>query len=80
MLPSSSPLDVHLIADVIAKEAPTKVRIEYDDFVFSPDLAFKYHKRTDINNHTIELVNGQQTPYGPIYSLGPVDPEGLHWN
>ena len=46
--PSSSPLDVHLsckpqIADLIAKEAPTKISDEYVDFadVFSPDLVSK---------------------------------------
>ena len=84
-LPSSSPLDVHLsrrpqIPGLIAKEAPTKVPAEYSDFadVFSPDLASKLPEHTGINDHAIELVDGcQQPPYGPIYSLGPVELETL---
>ena len=30
-----------------------------------------------INEHAIELVKGKQPPYGPIYSLGPVELETL---
>ncbi len=30
-----------------------------------------------INNHSNELVDDQQPPYGPIYSLGPVELETL---
>ena len=45
--------------------------------VFS-GLGFKLLERTGINDHAVELVNGQQPPYGPIYSLRPVDPEGLY--
>ena len=32
---------------------------------------------TVINNYAIELVNGQQPPYEPIYSLGPIELETL---
>ena len=80
--PSSFPLelDVHLsrrpqVSSLIAKEAPTKVPAKYLDFadLFSPDLASKLPEHTGINNHTIELVDGQQPPYGPIYSLEPVE-------
>ena len=77
-------LDVHpsrgpQISGLIAEEAPTKVPAEYLDFadVFSPDLASELPEYTGINNHTIELVEGQQPPYGPIYSLGPVELETL---
>ena len=77
-------LNVHLfrrpqISGLIAEEAPTKVSAEYLDFadVFSLDLASKLPKHTGINNHAIELVKGQQPPYGPIYSLGPVELETL---
>ena len=80
----SPPLDVHLsrrpqISGLIAEEAFTKVPAKYSDFVdvFSPDLAFKLSKNTGINDHAIELVEGQQSPYGPIYSLGPVELETL---
>ena len=68
------------ISGLIAEEAPTKVFDEYLDFadVFSADLASKLPKHTGINNHAIELVDGcQQPPYGPIYSLGPVELETL---
>ena len=78
--PSSFLLDVHLsrrpqIFGLIAK----KVLAKYLDFadIFSPDLASKLLKHTGINNHVMELVNGQQPPYEPIYSLGPVELETL---
>ena len=81
---SSTPLDVHpsrrpQISGLIAEEAPTKVPDEYADFadVFSPDLAAELPEHTGINDHAIELVDGQQPPYGPIYSLGPVELETL---
>ena len=76
----STPLDLHpfrkpQISSLIAEEASTKVPAKYSNFadVFSPDLAFELPKHTGINNHIIELVNGQQPPYGSIYSLGPVE-------
>ena len=87
--PSSSAsqleLDVHpsrrpQISGLIAEEAPTKVPAEYSDFadVFSPNLASELPEHTGINNNAIKLVNGcQQPPYGPIYSLGPVELETL---
>ena len=67
------------ISGLIAEEAFTKVSAEYSDFadVFSPDLASELPEHTGINNHAIELVEGQQPPYGPIYSLGPVELETL---
>ncbi len=34
-------------------------------------------KNTGINEHVIELVEVKQLPYGPIYSLGPVELETL---
>ena len=62
--PSSSPLDVHpsrrpQIAGLIAEEAPIKVPVKYADFadVFSPDLASELPEHTEINNHSIELVD-----------------------
>ena len=64
---------------MIAKEAPTKVPTEYLDFadVFSLDLASELSEYTRINDHVIELVEGQQPPYGSIYSLKPVELETL---
>ena len=85
--PSSSPLklDVHpscrpQVSGLIAEEAPMKVPAEYLDFadVFFPDLASELPEYTGINDHAIELVKScQQPPYGPIYSLGPVELETL---
>ena len=62
------------ISSLIAEKALTKVPAEYLDFadVFSPDLASELPKHTEINDHAIELINGQQPSYKPIYSLGPV--------
>ena len=30
-------------------------------------------ENTGINEHAIELIEGKQSLYGPIYSLGPVE-------
>ena len=77
-------LDVHpfrepQISGLIAEEAPTKISAEYSDFadVFSSDLATKFPKHTEINTHAIDQKEGKQLPYGPIYSLGPVEQEIL---
>ena len=77
-------LDVHpsrrpQVSGLIVEKAFTKVPAEYSDFadVFSPDLASKLPEHTGINDHAIELVDGQQPPYGPIYGLGPVELETL---
>ena len=34
-------------------------------------------ENTSINEHAIKLIEGMQPPYGPIYSLGPVELETL---
>ena len=34
-------------------------------------------ERTELNEHAIDLEDGKQPPYGPIYSLGPVELETL---
>ena len=56
---------------LIAEEAPTKVPAKYSNFVnvFSPDLASELSEHTKINDHAIELTDGQQPSYGPIYCL-----------
>ena len=80
--PSSSLFDVHSfqrpqISGLILEEAPTKIPAKYLDFVdvFSPDLASELPEHTGNNDHIIELVDGYQPPYGPIYSLKPVELE-----
>ena len=82
--PLVASLDVHpfwkpQISGLITKEALIKVPAKYSDFadIFSSDLACDLPKYTGINNHAIELIDGQQPPYGPIYSLGPVELETL---
>ena len=82
--PSSSLFDIHpshkpQASGLIAKEALTKVSTKYSDFVdvFSPDLVSKLPEHTGINGHAIELVDDQQPPCGPIYSLVPVELETL---
>ena len=63
----------------MANKASTLIPTEYSDFadVFSPELASELPEHTGINDHAIELVDDRQPPYGPIYSLGPVELETL---
>ena len=83
-LPNFSPFDVYpshrsQISDLIAEKAPTTVSAKYSDFVdvFSPDLVSELPEHSAINDHAIELVDDQQPPYGPIYSLKPGELETL---
>ena len=61
------------IASLIAEEV--KIPTNYSDFldVFSEKKALVLPEITDLNQHTIELQESQQPPYGPIYSLGLVE-------
>ncbi len=34
-------------------------------------------ENTGMNEHAIELIEGKQPPYGPIYTLSPVELETL---
>ena len=63
------------IAGLIVEEASIKVFNKYVDFadIFFPNLASKHPKHTRINDHAIELVDGQQALYGPIYSFGLIE-------
>ena len=83
---SSSPVEFNVhsssrpqVSGLITEEASTKVLANYLDHanVFSPDLASELPEHTGINDPTIKLVDGQQPPYGLIYSLGPVELETL---
>ena len=51
------------------------VLAKYSDFadVFLKELANVFLEQTRVNKHTIELEKGKQPPYGPIYSLRPVE-------
>ena len=79
ILPNIHPSWRPQISGLIADEAYIKVPAEYSDFAddFSPDLASELSEHTGINDNVIELVDGQQPPYGPIYSLEPVKLETL---
>ena len=61
------------LALLLAKKVtvPTK----YSDFadVFSEKPPNVLPERTGANEHVIELKEGKQPPYGPIYSLEPVE-------
>ena len=48
---------------------------EYLDFtnVFSKEKALILPESTKLNEHTIDLNDGNQPPYRPIYNLGPVE-------
>ena len=77
---SSTPLKIYhlwrpLISSVTAEETLTNVPNKYDKFadVFFLNLVAKLPKHTGIIKHAIELVDGQQPLYGPIYSLEPVE-------
>ena len=52
---------------------------EYSDFsdIFPSDSVAELLKYTGINNHPINLLDNKQLPYGPIYSLGPMELEIL---
>lgn len=65
------------IASLGAEEVT--VPTEYSGFaeVFLKDSPAKLPKHTGINNHAINLDNGKQLPYEPIYSLGLLDLETL---
>ena len=60
---------------MVANEAPTSIFIKYSYFadVFSPELALELPEHIEINDYAIELVDNLQPPYGPIYSLRPVE-------
>ncbi len=67
------------IAHLKADNTFTKVPSEYADLadVFSPRLAAKFPELPVINDHAIGLVDDWQLPYGPIYSLEPMELETL---
>ena len=70
-------LQVAQIAALKQDEALTKVLSKYVDYadVFLFDLAIELSKNTGINKNTIELQDGKQPPYRPIYSLKPMKVE-----
>ena len=67
------------VGALLFDKAPTKVLAEYSDYsdVFSAENAGELPENTRINEHAIELEEGKQSPFGPIYNLGPVELETL---
>ena len=65
------------IASLLTKEV--KILDKYSDFtnVFLEQKALVLPEHTKFNEHAIDLEDGKQPPYGPIYSLGPVELETL---
>lgn len=83
-LPSSSSLNIYpshrpQISSLIAEKTFTKVPNKYIDFanVFTSNLTSELPEYTGINKHVIKLIDDQQSPYGPFYSLEPVELETL---
>ncbi len=69
------PFQAGQIAALQWDKAPTKIPAEYSDYadVFLSDLAIELPKNTGLNEHAIELVEGKQPRYGPIYALSLVE-------
>ena len=67
------------VGALLFDEAPTEVPVEYSDYsnVFSAENAAELLENTGMNEHAIELEEGKQPPFGPIYSLDPVELETL---
>ena len=67
------------VGALLFDKAPTKVPAEYSNYsnVFSAKNAVELPENTGMNEHAIELEEGKQPPFGPIYSLGPVELETL---
>ena len=67
------------VGALLFDKAPTEVPAEYSDYsdVFLAENAMELPENTGMNEHAIELEEGKQPPFGPIYSLGPVELETL---
>ena len=65
------------IASLLTEEV--KISDEYSNFtnVFLEEKALVLSEHTELNDHAINLEDGKQPPYGPIYSLGPIELETL---
>ena len=78
--PTTMPIHPSCQAQVTALTSEeTGIFAKYSNFsnVFSSDSAAELPKYTEINNHSINLVDDKQPPYSSIYSPGPVELEKL---
>ncbi len=60
-------------------KTPIKIPTKYSDYtdVFSSDLAMELLENTGMNENAIELIDGKQLLYRPIYTLSLVELETL---
>ena len=67
------------VGTLLFDKALTEVLAEYSHYknVFSAENVAELLENTGINEHAIELEEGKQPPFGPIYSLGSVELETL---
>ena len=67
------------VGALLFDKASTKVPAEYSDYsnVFLAKNVAELPGNTGMNEHAIELEEGKQPLFGPIYSLGPVEFETL---
>ena len=67
------------VGALLFDKAATEVPVEYSNYsdVFSAENAAELPENTGMNEHAIELEEGKQPPFGPIYSLGLVELETL---
>ena len=67
------------IRALLFDKALIEVPAEYSGYsnVFSAENAAELSENTGINKHAIELEEDKQPPFGPIYTLGPVELETL---
>ena len=77
LTPGIHPDKAAQIASLFTKEV--KIPNKYSDFtdVFSDEKALVLPEGTKLNEHAIDLEDGKQPPYGPIYNLGQVELETL---
>ena len=67
------------IGAILFNKAPTEVPAEYSDYndVFLAENAAELPENTGMNENAIKLEESKQPPFGPIYSLGPIELEML---
>ena len=67
------------VGALLFDEAFTEIPAEYSNHsdVFSAETAAELLKNTKMNEYAIELEESKQPPFGPIYSLGPIELETL---
>ena len=60
------------VGDLLLNEALIEVLAEYSNYsnVFSMEYVVEFSENIRINKHVIELKEGKQLLFGPIYSLG----------